>query len=405
MNASDSVDPFRVAAGMIRNDAGILLPLLVFLAIPTLLELWLSSVGTSWSAGLMVFDRLVQIAVVTYIAVRWRKRLGATRRSLGSPVVIASRIALVSLASSFIIFMPLSMFMMSINSGFEFLFLALFVAGCVWCLRVIFYFAAVSLFGMGVRPGLSAALTVGRSNPMLAIKSLVAPAAYVVLLASVALIPSPDGRSIICSTLASVAEGVFWIGSTYTGLGCALTLFEDRIWREAGLDQYRNERLATLQTQGGARLGKWLSPRVGVFTLIVGAMFTLGNLARQLTLPPSATIVLESATIADRSVRLELRIEDLQYKFRGFNVAAFSIASKTGFAQSDHLVSAAMKPEEEVIISAVPSGSGEQRKLYLKFATSKSSDALRAADNMWLWYKAAPLLPIPREKIVFEQAS
>ncbi len=397
-----NLDPFRIAAGMIRNDALLLFPLLMFLAVPTLLDVGLSSLGTSWTAGLMVLDRLFQIAVVAYIAVRWRNRLDATRRSRAMPLRIASRIALVSLASSFVIFMPLSMFMVTLNSGLEYVFLALCVAGCVWSLRVLFFFVAVSVFGMTVRPGLSAVTGLSRQNPMLALKSLISPAAYVVLLSGIALIPAPDGRSLICSTIASVAEGVFWIMSTYTGLGCALVVFDDRYWREAGLDQYRQERLSTLGAQGGVGLAKLVVPRTGIFVLVIGVLFTLGNLARQFTLPPAAKISIESVKVADRSIRLGLSIEDSQYHFRGFNVAAFSIASKTGFAQSDRLVAASSKPEGQEILSSLPSDSGDRRQLYLTFSTSKSKDSLRVADNMWLWYKAAPLLPISPEQMVFE---
>lgn len=290
--------------------------------------------------------------------------------------------------------MPLNMFALTLNSGVEVLFLALFVAGCLWCLRVLFYFATVSVFGMGVRQGLAASTEVARRNPMMALKSLVSPTAFTVLFVGLSLVPAPDGRSIVWTTIASIAEGVFWIGSTYTALGCALASFDDQTWRVAGLDPYRTERLSTLQTQGGARLGRLLAPRAGIVTLVIGLMFVMGNLGRQLTLPPSAVVSLESVNIADRTIQLKLNVQDHEYHFRGFNISAFSIASKTGFAQSEKLLSASLRPDGAETLSEIPTNSGDPRSVYLTFATNKSAEALRAADNLWLWYKAVPLIPI-----------
>jgi hypothetical protein len=342
----------------------------------------------------MVFDRLVQIGVVTFIALRWRRRLSATKRLNVAPALTVSRVAAVSLASSFVMLMPLNMFVLTLNSGLEFIFLALFVVGCLWCLRVLFYFATVSVFGMGVRQGIAASREVARRDPMMALKSLVSPTAFTVLFVGLSLVPAPDGRSIVWTTIASIAEGVFWIGSTYTALGCALAFFDEQAWRAAGLDPYRTERLSTLQTQGGPKLGRLLSPRAGILTLVIGLMFVLGNLARQLTLPPSALVSLESVNIADRTIQLKLNVEDQEYHFRGFNIAAFSIASKTGFAQSEKLLSASLRADGAETLSEIPTNSGDPRSVYLTFATNKSAEALRAADNLWLWYKAVPLMPI-----------
>lgn len=393
-SATVILDPFKIAAGLIRNDATLFIPLLLVLAFPTFLGLYASSIGVSWWTGLMVFDRLVQIGVVTYIALRWRRKLAANKRANVAPIVTASRVAAVSLASSFVMLMPLNMFALTLNSGLEFLFLALFFVGCVWCLRVLFYFTTVSVFGMEVRQGLAASTEVARRNPMMALKSLVSPTAFTVLFVGLSLVPAPDGRSIVWTTIASIMEGVFWIGSTYTALGCALAFFDDQAWRAAGLDPYRSERLSTLQTQGGAKFGRLLAPRAGIVTLVIGLMFVMGNLARQLTLPPSAVVSLESVNIGDRTIQLKLNVEDHEYHFRGFNITAFSIASKTGFTQSEKLLSASLRPDGAETLSEIPTNSGDPRSVYLTFATNKSAEALRAADNLWLWYKAVPLMPI-----------
>jgi hypothetical protein len=199
--------------------------------------------------------------------------------------------------------------------------------------------------------------------------------------------------------LASASEGVFWILSTYTGLGFALTLFSERDWRAAGLDQYHVHRLRTLETQGGRSLPKFLSPRFGLLVLGVAVCFLVGNLIRQLHQPPVAQVTVKQVQVSDRQIRVELEVEDREYLFRGFTPAAFSIASKTGFRQIEGLVSVSPNPDGKEILPFIVSKDGAPTRLYLTFSSSKSESALRGLDNMWLWYKLAPLLSIPAEML------
>jgi hypothetical protein len=158
-------------------------------------------------------------------------------------------------------------------------------------------------------------------------------------------------------------------------------------------------RLRTLETQGGRSLPKFLSPRFGLLVLGVAVCFLVGNLIRQLHQPPVAQVTVKQVQVSDRQIRVELEVEDREYLFRGFTPAAFSIASKTGFRQIEGLVSVSPNPDGKEIMPFIVSKDGAATRLYLTFSSSKSESALRGLDNMWLWYKLAPLLSIPAEML------
>jgi hypothetical protein len=397
-----TLDPFRLASGLLWNDRAILLPCLLVLSLSTGLQVLQSQLGFSVDFGAVALERLLQIAVVTFICVRWRRLLHThkvkTRGSLG----VFTRLAVIGFVVSFVLTSPSIGIVSSRNSTVAAMSLLLLILGCAWVLRVYFYFAAVSIYGLGIRSGLERAVAITHRSPAVAIRSLLAPIGLTLLFVSLCLAPAPDGRSLVWTSIASCAENVFWILSTYSGLGYALVLFDDIDWRAAGLDHYRTERLLTLQAQGSLRVARWLSPRQGALTLVVALCIAGGNLARQLQQPPAAQVTVARVWTSDYLIKVELSLEDSAYRFRGFNPAAFSIASKTGFSQSQELLAASRTPDGKDILGAIEvtaksSAAGEKQVLYLTFRSSKTGEALRALDNMWLWYKLAPLVAISPE--------
>jgi hypothetical protein len=138
--------------------------------------------------------------------------------------------------------------------------------------------------------------------------------------------------------------------------------------------------------------------------MVIALCIAGGNLVRQLQQPPAAEVSVARVWTADYSIKVELAVKDPEFHFRGFNPAAFSIASKTGFAISQQLLAAADSPEGKGILvdfqqGRAQSGEVSARPLYLTFRSTKSADALRSLDNMWLWYKLVPLLPITPEQL------
>lgn len=402
------LDPFRIASGLLWNDRNVLLPCLLVLSLSTGVQLLGSYFGFSGNLGALTIERILQILVVTFICVRWRRLLhGHKVRSRGSLGVLA-RLAVIGLTVSFVLTTLSIGIMISPNATLATMYLLLLILGCGWALRVYFYFAAVSIYGLGIRAGIERAVDITRRRPIVVIRSLIAPIGITLLFISLCGAPAPDGRSLVWTTAASCAESLFWLLSTYTGLGYALVLFDDHDWRAAGLDNYRTDRLLTLQAQGSARVARWLSPRQGMLSLVVALCILGGNFVRQLQQPPAVHVQVVRVWTSDYLIKVELALEDSEYHFRGFTPAAFSIASKTGFSQSQELLTASQTPDGKEILVTLELTPEERavngkQVLYLTFRSSKSGEALRALDNMWLWYKLTPLVAIPPE--ILEQSA
>lgn len=389
-----TLDPFQVAAGLLKNDRFLLLPLLLLLAIPTLIDLFIPLSPRNSGIYLSMVDRLLHLVVVSAIALRWRRRLESPQGSRVSNLRVVGRIVAIGVFTYLIVAVPLFGMAFSGETRMASLWVLLLGMGCWYSLRIYFYFVAASVFGMATLPAVRASIELSRGNATAAVRSLIAPAALTLLLIGLCMAPAPDGRSLWTIGAASIAEGVFWILSCYTGLAFGLVLFDDVAWRSAGLNPYRAERLATLHTQGGGRAARLLSTRSGLMLLGVSICFLTGNLLRQLHEPPAAEVTIEKVTLADYTIRVELLVRDSQYNFRGFSPAAFSVASKTGFAQSQRLTTATDEADGKEVLTTLASSGETSKRLYLTFQTNKTAASLRALDNMWLWYKLQPLLPI-----------
>jgi hypothetical protein len=390
---------------MLWNDRLILVPLALFLSLSLALDLTLRSYDTSSWSIIAVVDRVLQILLVTFIAARWRKRLQAQPASSASGLKLAARIAPVSIASSFLLIVPFIGFALNPGGGSTFLFVLLGTLGIVWSLRVYFYFAVVAFMGLSPGPSLARAVAIAKSDGTAALKTLVAPCGFTMLLTALLTLPSPSGRSVMWMSLASASECVFWILSTYTAIGYALTAFGDGEWRAAGLTPYRSERLSTLQAQGGARLARYLTPRFGLGVSLLALTLMIANLGRQLSEPPVARVAIKNVEVSDYSLKLELEVEDREYLFRGFHPVGFSVKTQTGFAAVNSLTSVSLTSEGSGFIGSLTSKDGAPQTLFLTFSSAKTAAALKGLDNLWLWYQAQPLLAISPEMLQFKTKS
>jgi hypothetical protein len=387
-------NPFAIAAGLLRNDLHLLIPLFLILALPALIDVYAASIGFSSRFGLVGLDRIVQIAVVVFIVLRWRARF----QSQGGPKVralpVAARIAAVGIGASLVLTTPFLGLAVSRDSISLIAFVGLAVLGCIWCLRVHLFFAVAGVLGLSIGPSFARAVDLARGRMKAIIGTLVLPIAATLLITAILSMPYPDGRSLVWLAAAASAEGLFWILSTYTALGLAVTLFKATDWRAAGLDHYRAQRLKTLELQGGKTLPKILAPKFGACILGVALCFAGGNLLRHLKQPPAAKVEIRNVAFADYKLRIELALEDREFKYRGFQPAAFSVASKNGFQRVEGIESLSEQPDKKEIVGMISSKDGAPTTLYLSFSSSKTESALRAMDNLWLWYKLTPILPL-----------
>jgi len=392
-------NPTAVAVGLMRNDLALLPLLCLLLGSSAVLDVLTYSASETWRASVVVLDRLMQIVVVSIVVLRWRRLLQTTQGPRVKASSIVFRIATVSIAASLVLSTPFFGVALSGNGVGAFAFLALFILGVLWCLRVYLFYAVVGMLGLPFGVSFARSVEISRANTRAILRSLIAPAAITVVCSALFLMPYPDGRSLAWMAASSACEGIFWILSTYTGLGLALTLFTEREWRAAGLSHYRTDRLSTLHAQGGKILPKYLAPRFGFIMFAVALCFLAGNFARLHQLPPAAKVTVRNVAVSDYKISVALELEDREFHFRGLQPRAFFIASQTGSQQSTRILSASQEANKEEMLGFVKATGSEPAMLYLTFSSGKTADVLKTLDNMWLWYYGQALIQITPEML------
>ena len=387
------LDPFAIAAGLLRNDIPVLIPLLLILALSSVVQGLYAPQGWAELSSLMSLDRLLQLGVVSFIVLRWRRKLEHIKGKHGSPLVAVMRIVLAGFVMWGVLTLPVVGASLSPTSWAPPLLIFVFFIGVFWTFRFYFYFAAFGLLGGTLRDVCAEALSLGRKDPMAAVRSLVTPIAVTSLVVGMLSYPSPDGRSLFWATASSAAEGIFWILATYTGLAFALILIDESSWRTAGLDPYRRERLRTLEAQGRASRFNWLSPRSGVKIFLVALCIIIGNLIQGFSVSPAADIKVEKWEAQNHGVSVVLELRDPQYHFRGFNPYAFSLKSQTGFPVSTGIAKVSLAPGGEQLSGVLPMAPGPIN-LYVEFVSNKTEESLKTLDNMYLCYNLKAVLPL-----------
>lgn len=387
-------DPLRIAAGLLKNDSSLLPILLAVLALPALLDPLVARTPDSARTFIMFSDRVLQLLVVSFISLRWRRRLESSQGPRVRWLPAAARITFIGLSLSVLVTIPMITMFLSGDGVSSIISVVLLTFGCWYALRVYFYFAAASIFGMSLGSSVVRSIEVGKRDSTAALRSMIAPGALAILLIALAMAPAPDGRSLMWLTIASCMEGVFWLLSTYTGLAWALIVFNESDWRGAGLDPYRSERLDTIQAQGSIDVAKWLSPKFGLVIALAAVGVWISNTVRQLHLLPAASVSVSHVWVADYSVKVELSVSDPEHHFRGFSPFAFSIASKTGFQQAQRLTSVSKSYDGKEMLIGLDGDGTQPQSVFLTFQTGKTAESMKETDNMWLWYKFEPFLPL-----------
>ncbi len=391
---SADLDPFAIAAGMLRNDIPLLLPMLGLLALSAIAQALSSPASFIEVGGVVLLDRVLQLVVISTIVLRWRRKLEHIKGSLSNPFLAALRIVVAGLVVWGALTLPMVGASFASVSWASPLCIFLFLCAVFWSFRFYFYFATFGLLGGTLRDACAAATALGRREPLAAVRSLIAPVAVTALVVGILWYPSPDGRSLFWATAASAAEGIFWVLSTYTGLAFALSLLDESVWRAAGLDPYRQQRLRTLEAQGRASRFNWLSTSSGVKIFVVALCVIIGDLVQGFTMEPAARVTVESYQVRDRGISVVLDLSDPIYKFRGFNPYAFSLATQTGMEViSARIDKVSLAPDGEFLRGSFPSQAGPV-KLYLDFKSHKTDEALRGMDNLYLWYNLKAVAPL-----------
>jgi hypothetical protein len=400
-SARPGIDPFAIAAGLIRNDLRIIPLVGVVFAVAAVLQGLAETQSVFKELSLLSVSRTFQLLAISFIVVRWRRKLEHSRGKLVGSAGVVAKILIGGFVFSLALNAPLQGALRTSIPAVVSVCLFFFVIALFWTLRLYFYFAVCGLLGGTMREALSATLLLGKRDPTAAIRSLVAPIAITALIASLVSIPSPDGRSQVWGTIGLAAEAIFWILGTYTGLAFALALIDETAWRVAGLDPYRAERLKTIETQGRQSRFTWLSPRSGVMAFILAIAVWISNVVQMLNLPPSAGIKVERCDVKDHAIYLSIEIDDPEHRFRGFNPFAFSLASQTGYEVSTGTEMVSLTQDGPRLTGGefleLVSAQTGPIKLHYRFRSNKTGETLHSMDNLWLWYNLHPLARLKPE--------
>lgn len=391
---SPSEGACRVTVALLHQDRAILPLLFAVLAIPAVLEAFLPKLSEGGYLALIALDRLLQVVVMFAVIRRVRRRLEQPHgKRAGSLLKAFLRTCLFGFALWGMCTLPLIIAMLSPQSSLMVPAIFLLVIGIVWSLRYYFYSLPAALLGASLKGSAAQAYCMSKKAPRAALGSIAGPLAIMLLLVALCSVPYPDGRSLLWSALSSACEGAFWLLATYTTLGFGLGLVDEHDWREAGLDPYRTERLDTLRVQGGGFLSKMIMPRAALQIFFVSVLVFLANLARDFQEPPAARVAVKSVAVDGEVLKVTLEVSDPEFRLRGFVPVAFSVATQTGSPISKELLSVSRDPSAQKMEAALPLNA-EPVILYLQFRTAKTPEVLQGLDNMWLWYKFAPVAAI-----------
>lgn len=393
VRTTPQTDPYAVAAGLLFNDAPFLIPLMAVLTLSAVCQGLITPTKLSEVAGLLTFDRFLQLLVMSFVVLRWRHRFRHGGGQKVRPLPIVTRIFTVGFLMWGAVTIPSLGATFAPAGALVGPMLFLFFIGTFFVFRLYFYYVVYGLLGGSLRDGLQGAIELSRREPTAAVRSMIAPLAATVLAIGLCSMPSPDGRSLLWATASSAAEGVFWLLSTYTGLAFALLLIDETQWRAAGLDPYRRERLKTLEAQGRASRFMWLSPRSGIKIFLVALLLVVNNLFQALQSAPSAHVTVEKCEASEHRITVAVSVTDAEHHFRGFNPMAFTVKTETGYEVSTHLLKVSLSPDGDALQGPLPPGAGPV-SLYLQFRSNKSGSVLASLDNMWLWYNFKPLIPV-----------
>jgi len=392
------IDPFAITAGLLLNDIRILPSLLLLLSFYAV-----AGAVVEPAFWLELVDRILQLAVMSVVVLRWRKRLQTPSSPRIRPLSVITRIFGIGLSLWIVITCATELASTShasfgdVDSSLPLMLGAVvLILSFVWCWRLFFYYVIAGFVGGTWRDVVIRALRIHKENPGAAARALAAPLSLSAIALCIFNLPFPDGRSLILTTLSSASQALFWLLSTYTGIGVGLSLFQPADWRALGLEGYSTERLQTLEIQGRSKLAKILTPRSALKCAGVAILLMVINNIRFAAEPPATKVEVTRLTAEDKLVRLELRATDTTHQFRGFYPRLLSLRGDSGHPISIELLKASTQIDKSEVLSQISEQDRTSITLFLEFSTDRNRKDFEALNEVWLWYG---ILPVEKLKV------
>lgn len=389
------VNPYRLAAALIKQDLARLPALYLLLVLPHLAGMLGIEVPTM---ALLFFERACQLIFLSFITLSWIERFthGAFK--------IAPRSVAVFFLVGFLVWISLmtplfTMLVPGLPETYRSLAVFIVVPAIFLVFRYFFYFFPI-LNGITAPVSfMQSALTIVRGESYLVIKSAAAALGWFSLLSAATLAFSPDGRSLTVNYLLTLISGVFWFIHCYVSLAISLIYCGEKDWYDYGLDPYRKGRLTGLTLSAPAWLSHLLQPRQGLIALTISLLVWFANMISLETGKPAPEIkVVRTEIVSDNSVLLVLELIDEEYRFRGFQPVNFALAGEKRAPVSEVLESAAVIGTEGDMRFGLPS-TASSVNLELKFKTARKAETLRLLEDLYLWYRGYKVAKIDGSSI------
>lgn len=345
-------------------------------------------------------DGILGLLFVFIVSWRWRNKLSRQKKSITSHTVLV--FFLLGFAQWALYSLPMLMLLTPLPQPATFGLLMLCCIGMVLSYRFFFYFFP-AILGLGsFKQILIIAHSYYLQDRSLAIKVLLAPFAIAMFFSHAVLVFYPDQRDTLTVFLSLALSGIFTVLATYLGLAASIVHLDDINWRQANLDPYRQDRLATVAFHSPKWLENQLVFKPALFTLLFAGMLILGNYFKAESMAPAAKLKIVDyslssiATEANKEaesdlknrskLKLTLDLNDSEYKFRGFSPSNFRLAGESGrivaFSPSSIIFSGKSLDTADVLPRK------EQLELTIEFETTRETQELSRLKDLYLYYRS-----------------
>lgn len=395
-----------LACGMLFQDGSRVLLLFVILSLSAPFRL--SGTGTPGSLDLSLefVHHCLRIFVLYLIGTHWIQKFKKTGSTTYDPKSILLVLFAYGSATWALRYAPLLLAGIAVEPPGSILISAIVIPGLFLYYITFFYFFPVLLGFREPRAVYFGAMHFIRTDWLLPIKVVIAPAAITLLLDGMLAFFSPENTLPVIAASRVLIWEIFFIISTYMSLAVGFVILPGIEWRQHNLEPYRDARFTTLALQAPSYLGKLLETKNGFKILFVALLLGIANFAVLATTPPGASIAVDSIELDKNTLSLTLQLSDPENKFKTFSPIWFSVAGPEGESVTRN------RQADSIAINGVPLANmsdalsyiGESSmKLTLQYETTRPAEDMRLLEDLHLWYRSARLELLPMQNAIIKE--
>ena len=260
-----------------------------------------------------------------------------------------------------------------------------------------FYFVPVILNEYQVKGIIEKSKEYIKFDLLLPLKVIITPLAISSLLNGLLRLPFPDGRLYIVDLLQNFSFGLEKTLIIYISVCVSIEVLRKLSFKPVGLSATSsvyetnkpnfNQKLLDLFGNNIKNIpANFLSPRFGMFVLLLGGFIWMLGYNRLNSLKPTPDINIQCFDVQDNKIKVLLNISDLNYNFRGFTPYFLRIGSEKGTSLDKSIESINLNDSNFENIEDFRNT--KINKLEMTFETDRLKvDALKLTD-IYLYYRS-----------------